>query len=219
MASRVRRTPPARRARPRARTASASPRVFGKAGSTTKKASGAVEPILPTSPSFCCIPERHPPLEHHSAGTRHGEQVAVPGRLGRVAGQRAMPAMITNELFNVGEESHRITSSARNSTDDEIVSPSCNVVGCSTGTSAGFAPLRTLFPGTAALGSNWIPSIASEFIPWPPRVGWASQRSAQRSTIKVACVHFCLVPVRIEDKQRPAFERLLTVDRSARPML
>ena len=160
MASRVRRTPPARRARPRARTASASPRVFGKAGSTTKKASGAVEPILPTSPSFCCIPERHPPLEHHSAGTRHGEQVAVPGRLGRVTGQRAMPAMITNELFNVGEESHRITSSARNSTDDGIVSPSavavlrlmtiCNVVGCSTGTSAGFAPLRTLFPGTAA---------------------------------------------------------------------
>ena len=124
MASRVRRIPPARRARPRARTASASPRVFGKAGSTTKKASGAVEPILPTSPSFCCIPERHPPLEHHSAGTRHGEQVAVPGRLGRVAGQRAMPAMITNELFNVDEESHRITSSARNSTDDEIVSPS-----------------------------------------------------------------------------------------------
>src|SRR6266849_6152224 len=114
----------------------------------------------PSNQGVHCIPERHPPLEHHPTRARHREQVAVPGRLGRVAGQRAMPAMITNELFNVDEESHRITSSARNSTDDGIVSlsavavlrliTSSNFVSCSTGRSAGLAPLRILSTYSAA---------------------------------------------------------------------
>ena len=34
-----------------------------------------------------CVLGRHPPLKHHPTRTRHGEQVAVPGGLGDVAGQ------------------------------------------------------------------------------------------------------------------------------------
>jgi hypothetical protein len=33
---------------------------------------------------------RHPPLKHHPTGTHHGEQVAIPGGLGRVGGQWAV---------------------------------------------------------------------------------------------------------------------------------
>ena len=44
-----------------------------------------------------------PPLKHHPARARHGEQVAIPGGLGRVAGQRAVRAMIVDEICEVGE--------------------------------------------------------------------------------------------------------------------
>jgi len=49
---------------------------------------------------------RDPPLKHHPTRTCHGEQVAVPGGLGGVAGQGAVRAMVVDELLKVGEEVH-----------------------------------------------------------------------------------------------------------------
>src|SRR5215510_763201 len=48
---------------------------------------------------------------------------------------------------------------------------------------------------------------------------WAPRCSPQRATIEVAGVHFCFVPIRIKDEQRPAFEWLLALDRPTRPIL
>src|SRR2546427_201362 len=56
-----------------------------------------------------CVHGRHPPLKHHPTRARHGEQVAVPGGLGCVAGQRAVRAVVVDEVFKVGEEGHSIT--------------------------------------------------------------------------------------------------------------
>src|SRR2546422_11145694 len=50
-------------------------------------------------------------VEHHAAETGHGEQVAVPGGLSRVAGQHGVRTVIVDELFRGGEESHSITRS------------------------------------------------------------------------------------------------------------
>ena len=49
---------------------------------------------------------RYPALKHESTRAHHGEQLAVPGGLGRVAGHGAVWAVIVNELFKVGEEVH-----------------------------------------------------------------------------------------------------------------
>src|SRR5215831_14789115 len=49
---------------------------------------------------------------------------------------------------------------------------------------------------------------------------WTSRSSPQRgTTIEVAGVHFCFVPIRIEDEQRPAFQWLLPLDRPTRSIL
>jgi len=47
-----------------------------------------------------------PPLKHHPARARHGEQVAVPGGFRRVARQGAVGAVVVDELFKVSEEAH-----------------------------------------------------------------------------------------------------------------
>ncbi len=47
-----------------------------------------------------------PPLKHHPARTRHGEQVAIPGWRSGVGGQGAVWAVIVDEVFKVGEERH-----------------------------------------------------------------------------------------------------------------
>jgi hypothetical protein len=46
----------------------------------------------------------HPPLKHHPTRARHGEQITVPGGLGRITGQGAVPTMIVDEVFKVGKE-------------------------------------------------------------------------------------------------------------------
>jgi hypothetical protein len=48
------------------------------------------------------IPRRAPPLKHH-APTRHHEEVAVPGGLGGVGGQRTVRAMVVDEIFKVSQ--------------------------------------------------------------------------------------------------------------------
>ena len=63
---------------------------------------------------------RDPPLKHHPTRTCHGEQVAVPGGLGGVAGQGAVRAMVVDEVLKVGEKVswvHETTSSV--STTDQ----------------------------------------------------------------------------------------------------
>ena len=52
---------------------------------------------------------RDPPLKYHPTRARHREQIAVPGWRGGVAGQRAVGAVIVDELFKVGEQVHRLT--------------------------------------------------------------------------------------------------------------
>jgi hypothetical protein len=52
---------------------------------------------------------RDPPPKPHPTRTRHCEQVAIPDGLRGVAGQRAVPAVIVNEVFKVGEEVHWVS--------------------------------------------------------------------------------------------------------------
>jgi hypothetical protein len=47
---------------------------------------------------------RDPPLKHHPTRARHRQQVAIPGGLGRITGQRAVRAMVSDEVFKVGKE-------------------------------------------------------------------------------------------------------------------
>jgi hypothetical protein len=63
----------------------------------------------PSNQGVHCISERHPPLKHHPARTRHGEQIRIPGGLGRIAGQDAVLAMIVDELLKVSEEVHCVS--------------------------------------------------------------------------------------------------------------
>src|SRR5262245_27732593 len=96
----------------------------------------------------------NPPLEGHAARAGHLKPVAARRHLARVARQGAVRLVLRHELFEVGEQGHWITSSARASTDRGIVKPSAlavlrlmtssNLVGCSVGRSAGLAPLRIL---------------------------------------------------------------------------
>jgi hypothetical protein len=61
---------------------------------------------------------RDPPLKHHPTSVGHGESIAVPGRLGGVAGQGAVGAVIVDELFEVSEKVHSHgTSSSVSNTD------------------------------------------------------------------------------------------------------
>jgi len=50
---------------------------------------------------------RHPPLKGDAARAVHADQVAVPRRLGRVAGQRAVRAMVGDEFLEVGKQLQR----------------------------------------------------------------------------------------------------------------
>jgi hypothetical protein len=47
---------------------------------------------------------RNPPPKHHTTLTRHREQVAIPRWLRRITGERAVRAVIVNELLKVSEE-------------------------------------------------------------------------------------------------------------------
>jgi hypothetical protein len=79
----------------------------------------------------------------------------------------ALPVFLTASGMCDSRSSHSITRSARSSTDGGMVSPSVlavfmlitssNFVGCSTGRSAGLAPLRILSTSRAA----WRPSCSS----------------------------------------------------------
>jgi hypothetical protein len=51
-----------------------------------------------------CLLRRHPSLEHHPTWARDSEQIAVPHWLGRVGSQRAVGAVVVDELFKVSEE-------------------------------------------------------------------------------------------------------------------
>jgi hypothetical protein len=52
------------------------------------------------------ILRRHPPLKYHATWARHLEQIAIPRGLGGVAGHGAVRAVVGDELFKVGEETH-----------------------------------------------------------------------------------------------------------------
>jgi len=45
---------------------------------------------------------RHPPLEHHAARARHGQQVAIPRGLRCVTGHPAVRTVVVNESLKVG---------------------------------------------------------------------------------------------------------------------
>jgi len=45
------------------------------------------------------ILRRHPPLEHHAARACHRERVAVPTGFRRIAGQRAVRAVVADKLL------------------------------------------------------------------------------------------------------------------------
>jgi hypothetical protein len=49
---------------------------------------------------------RDPPPKHHPTRTRHREPIAIPRGLGGVAGHGAVRAVVGDELFKVGEETH-----------------------------------------------------------------------------------------------------------------
>ena len=46
---------------------------------------------------------RHPPLEHHAACAVHGQSIAVPCGLGRVARNPAMRTVLVDESLKVGQ--------------------------------------------------------------------------------------------------------------------
>jgi hypothetical protein len=46
----------------------------------------------------------YPTLEHHPARARHAKPVAVPDRLGRVADEWAVRAVVADELFEVCQQ-------------------------------------------------------------------------------------------------------------------
>jgi len=50
---------------------------------------------------YISIQGRHPPLKHETARARHGEQIAVPGRLGGVSYQRAVWPVVVDELLKI----------------------------------------------------------------------------------------------------------------------
>ena len=54
---------------------------------------------------------RHPPLKHHSARARHGEQIAIAGGVGRVGGQCAVRAVVVDKLVKAGEKAQALALS------------------------------------------------------------------------------------------------------------
>ena len=58
-----------------------------------------------------CLLERDPPLEDDPTRARHGEQVAVPGGLGRAAGQGAVRAVVVDKLVKADEKAQALAIS------------------------------------------------------------------------------------------------------------
>ena len=91
----------------RIRCAGPRPPLPSSRGAVLERRLAPVDTVTgPRDEGFYRIRERHPPLKHHPARARDGEQVAVPGGLGCVAGQGAVRAMIVDELCEVGKERH-----------------------------------------------------------------------------------------------------------------
>src|SRR5262245_36214399 len=102
----------------------------------------------------CDIRQRDPTLEGHAGRADHLEPVPFGVSSPVVALSVPVRTVLRHKVSEVGKQRHWITSSARSSTDGGIVRPrafavfrlmtSSNLVGCSTGGSAGLAPLRIL---------------------------------------------------------------------------